>query len=208
MKKWLFFDLGSTLIDESACNPVWIERTIQGSAVSFAAYDQVFRACCARNQDGYNCAREHFQLPKAPWPGHLEKLYPGVPEMLERLSGRYALGIIANQLSGLEERLRMFGILDYFQVVAGSGDVGAAKPDPLLFRFALDRAGCDARNAAMVGDRLDNDIIPAQRLGMRTLWVRQGYGALGDPGLLEKRPDQIADCVTDADYDAVFGGTV
>ena len=45
----------------------------------------------------------------------------------------------------------------------------------------------------MVGDRLDNDIAPAQKLGMTTVWVRQSYGGLGDPQLLSRQPDHIID---------------
>ena len=37
-------------------------------------------------------------------------------------------------------------------------------------------AGCQAENAVMIGDRLDNDIAPAKKLGMKTVWIRQGDG--------------------------------
>ena len=40
-----------------------------------------------------------------------------------------------------------------------------------------------------IGDRLDNDILPAQSLGMKTVWVRQGLGAYGNPELGPKNPD-------------------
>lgn len=208
MEKWLFFDLGSTLVDESECERVRIRNTVSGSPVSAEAFDHVFRRFSAQNKNGYACALEYFHLSKAPWPDELEKLYPGVQEMLEDLSRRYALGIIANQKAGLEERLDNFGIRKFFRVIAGSGDVDAVKPDPEIFCFALRQAGCSAVDAVMVGDRLDNDIIPAQQLGMGTVWVRQGYGGLGNPALLEKPCDIIADSVTEIDFDAVFGGAV
>ncbi len=208
MKKWAFFDLGSTLVDESECERVRIRNTVSGSSVSAEAFDRAFRRFCAQNQNGYASALEYFHLPKAPWPDELEKLYPGVPEMLENLSKRYALGIIANQKAGLEARLNRFGIRTFFRIIVGSGDVGAAKPDPEIFRHALHLAGCRAGDAVMVGDRLDNDVIPAQQLGMRTVWVRQGYGGLGNPDLLEKPCDIIADSVTEIDFSAVLGGAV
>lgn len=208
MAKWVFFDLGSTLVDETVCERVRIRNTVSGSPVSAEAFDRAYRRFCAQNRNGYACALEYFHLSKAPWPDELEKLYPGVPEMLADLDKRYALGIIANQKEGLEERLDKFGIRTFFQVIVGSGDVGAAKPDLEIFRHALYLAGCDTRDAVMVGDRLDNDIVPAQQLGMRTVWVRQGYGGLGNPVLLEKPCDAIADSVTEIDFDAVFGGAV
>jgi FMN phosphatase YigB (HAD superfamily) len=43
----------------------------------------------------------------------------------------------------------------------------------------------------MIGDRLDNDIIPAITLGIKTIWVKQGWGGIGSIDLLEKEPDII-----------------
>ena len=62
-----------------------------------------------------------------------------------------------------------------------SAEFGAKKPDAALFEAALRQAGCLPAEAAMVGDRLDNDIAPAKRLGMRTVRILQGYGALSRP---------------------------
>jgi len=43
----------------------------------------------------------------------------------------------------------------------------------------------------MIGDRLDNDVVPAKRLGMKTVWIRQGFGGLSDPALSPEQPDWI-----------------
>ena len=196
--KWLFFDLGSTLIDERACERQRIADTVAGSAVSPAEFEQAMRSFAARNENAYTRAREHFNLPKAPWDNGLHSLeapYPGVPELLERLSARYGLGIIANQKPGLEGRMERFGILPYFKEIVGSGDLGISKPDPRIFLAALERANCAPQDAVMVGDRLDNDIAPAQALGFTTVWVRQSYGGLGDPALLPRQPDHIIDSI-------------
>jgi len=40
----------------------------------------------------------------------------------------------------------------------------------------LERAGCKPEEAVMIGDRIDNDIVPAKSLGMRTVWIKQGFG--------------------------------
>ena len=42
--------------------------------------------------------------------------------------------------------------------------------------IALFRAKCKAENAVMIGDRVDNDIVPAKQLGMKTVWIKQGFG--------------------------------
>ncbi len=197
MLKWLFFDLGSTLIDETDCQAEWIRRTVDGADVTFEEFEAAYRSFAARNLDGYDRARALFNLEKGPWPTELERLYPGTAELLKELTGRYSLGVIANQRPGLRDRLDRYGIGRFFEVVAGSGDMGVSKPNPELFRRALELAGCRPEDAMMIGDRLDNDIVPAQSLGMRTLWVRQCYGALGDVTLLGQKPDGIAERLLD-----------
>ena len=68
-------------------------------------------------------------------------------------------------------------------------DLGSTLLDPRMFRLALARAGCQPEEAIMVGDRLDNDITPAKRLGMETVWIRQGWGGKGVPASEETTPD-------------------
>lgn len=63
------------------------------------------------------------------------------------------------------------------------------KPDKRLFEIALEKAKCSAQEAVMIGDRLDNDIAPAKALGMRTLWIQQGFGALQHPLSPADTPD-------------------
>lgn len=109
-------------------------------------------------------------------------MYPEAKGCLERLKGKYKLGIIANQPVGTAERLRDFGILEDIDLVVSSAEEGVAKPDLRIFQLALERAGCEGRNAVMVGDRLDNDIAPAKRAEMKTVWVRQGFGPVFHSG--------------------------
>ena len=93
-----------------------------------------------------------------------------------KLSGRYKIGVIANQSLGTAERLKKFGILKYIELVVASAEEGVAKPDRRIFEIALSRAGCEPKQAIMIGDRIDNDILPAKKLGMYTMWVKQGFG--------------------------------
>ncbi len=119
----------------------------------------------------------------------MEKLYPESQEVLQSLHGRYKLGIIANQSEGTEERLVQFGIREYFDVIVSSAEEGVSKPDKRIFELALQRADCTAEEACMVGDRLDNDIVPAAELGMSTVWVRQGWFGMGNADLARFKPD-------------------
>lgn len=194
---WLFFDLGSTLLDETDVLEKCVRGSLEQSAVPYDEFIEKMNAFAFRNKSAYKCAIEYYGLSKTRWDPKLEKLYPGVTELLERLSGRFSLGIIANQMPGLSERLSSFGIDKYFKVKVDSSSFGKTKPDKEIFLAALEKAGCKPKNAVMVGDRLDNDIIPAQKLGMKTVWVKQGLGGLGNPSLLEKAPDYIIDKITD-----------
>lgn len=189
MLRWLFFDIGSTLVDETLCDQARIADTLRTSTVSAEAFITQLHAFAAQNSDAYKACLKHFSLTKAPWRSDLEQLYPGVPALMQQLSGRYSLGIIANQNAGLEKRLHEFGILPYFRVIASSHDIGAAKPDPAIFEKALAAAGCSPQEACMIGDRLDNDILPANSLGMRTVRVLQGFGSLQKPLTPMETPD-------------------
>ena len=193
MKKWLFFDVGSTLIDETECEKQRIIDTINGSSISYYEFfhNMEYYACC--NMNFYKCALERCGLKKVPWKSELETIYPQADYVLNYLSVKYNLGIIANQNKDLSERLRQFGIYDYFNIVVSSSDIGFAKPDERIFKFALKQANCPAQNTYMIGDRLDNDIIPAQHIGMRTVWIKQGFGGLGNPDKLSTFPDYIVE---------------
>lgn len=49
-----------------------------------------------------------------------------------------------------------------------------AKPDPRIFIEALRQSSCIPAETVMIGDRFDNDIMPAKKLGMHTVWAKQG----------------------------------
>ena len=79
----------------------------------------------------------------------------------------------------------------YFDVVTASAEAGYEKPDLRIFRLALEQAGCNPQNAIMVGDRLENDIVPARQLGMKTIWVRQGFAKYQSVEKECEKPDYI-----------------
>ena len=62
---------------------------------------------------------------------------------------------------------------------------------------ALDAASCRPENAVMVGDRLDNDIRPAKRLGMRTVRIRKGIAGYAGPAGPEEVPDYSVDSLSE-----------
>ena len=196
-RPWIFFDVGSTLADEAEAYGVRNREMLSHSGIDPAEFETRRRAFASQGQDGNAAAIRYFGLKRTPWPGHLERPYPDAIPALEALQKLgYPLGIIANQVPGLEERLTRWGLRDYFTVVASSAELGLEKPDPAIFRAALQMAHCPPENAVMVGDRLLNDIIPAHDLGMKTIWVRRGLAIYHDPSAGAGLADAIVDDLT------------
>ncbi len=101
---------------------------------------------------------------------------PNVPEMLQSLKSRgYRLGLISNtgQTPGRLFRAYMedMGIIQFFDHLTFSDEVLMAKPSPAIFLHTLASIGCTAEHTVHVGDHLRNDIVGAQGVGMRTVWV-------------------------------------
>ena len=196
--KWIFFDVGSTLMDETEAYDHRVREMIEGTDISFSAFDSKRIELAKQGFDGNSEAINHFGLEKTPWHWEDEKPFEDAAETLEALKERgYHLGIIANQVPGTAQRLDAWGLLKYFDVVAASAELGIAKPDPLIFEKVFELAGCQPCDSVMVGDRLDNDIRPAKDLGMRTVWIRKGLSQYQPIDLGENVADWVIDNLSD-----------
>lgn len=187
--KWIFFDIGSTLVDESVAYRNRILRTIANTDISYDDFYQRTVEISKQDQSAYKYIIEEYGLKKAPWNSEDEFVYPEAEDCLSELSKYYKIGIIANQELGSEQRLEKLGLLKYIDLVIASAEEGVAKPDLRIFQIALDRADCKPEEAVMVGDRIDNDIIPANRIGMKTVWIKQGFGKYSVPSTTEGQSD-------------------
>lgn len=76
------------------------------------------------------------------------------------------LGVVSNFEEWLERLLGQLGVLDVFDVRVISGLEGVEKPDPRIYRLALERAGVEPAEAAFVGDSPEFDIDPPAAIGM------------------------------------------
>ena len=188
--EWVFFDIGSTLIDETEADLHRIQDMITGTDVTEKAYCEKRFEMIRKGFGGDQGAIDYFGLTKTPWHSEDEKLYEDAMPALAGLKRRgFKLGIIANQPPGTAQRLRDWGLLGYFDVIAASAELEISKPDPLIFQWALAQAGCLSQNAVMVGDRLDNDIAPANRLGIHTVRLLRGLGAYHEPQSSDELPE-------------------
>jgi putative hydrolase of the HAD superfamily len=95
------------------------------------------------------------------------RLFPDVPDTLKRLHGAgLTLGVVSNFEEWLERLLESLGVTRYFDVRVISGAEGVEKPDPRIFRLALERTGMVPEESVYVGDSPAFDIEPAQAVGM------------------------------------------
>ncbi len=113
------------------------------------------------------------------------RLVPGVPGLLEALRGRVKIGVVTNGPSARQRgKLESFGIRpDGLDALAISGEVGAAKPDPAIFRHALAALGAAPERVTMVGDSWENDILGALGSSMAAVWLNRYRLTCPDPGL-------------------------
>ncbi|MCD6327116.1 HAD family hydrolase [bacterium] len=102
------------------------------------------------------------------------RLFSGTKEALSALRKRYALGVITEG-NGQTQRAQLTeaGIIDLFEYIVISDEVGLHKPDIALPLKACEIASVSPNEAALVGDRIDWDILPANEAGMLTILSRQ-----------------------------------
>lgn len=195
--KCLFFDVGSTLVDETECVKKRCEVIIESNNIDRQEFYDRVEECAKTDSYAVRAAALYYGAEIPRWYGELEKLYPDTKMILEILSKKYRLGVIANQVAGTKDRLDNWGIGKYFDVVVASAEAGCAKPDLKIFNLALEQVGCKPNEAVMIGDRLDNDVVPAKQLGMKTVWVCQGFAKYQSINSENEQPDYIIDTIGD-----------
>lgn len=210
--EWIFLDLGWTLVDETRAHRARLRgvcERVRGYGMRHSV-DELMRMC---EQAATNFAPSPFRAMLARldlaeeqrraiasavrYAKELEVLYPGVPEMLETLSRKFRLGVVANQSEGTDKRLSEWGIRGHFSIVLASAELGLSKPDPRIFGAAISRAGCAPDGVLMVGDRLDNDIGPAKSHGCLTMRVLQGFSRFQTPRRAAEIPDLTISSITE-----------
>jgi HAD superfamily hydrolase (TIGR01549 family) len=136
------------------------------------------------------------------------QLRPDIDGLLRRLRDRgLRLGIVANQPQAAHERLHRAGIGSFFDYHGLSGVTGFSKPDPRAFQMAAELLEVSTAACIMVGDRIDNDIVPARALGMAAILFRGGRHRRQRPRTAAEEPDAMVTDVREleAAIDALLG---
>jgi HAD superfamily hydrolase (TIGR01662 family) len=177
----VFFDVGETIVDETNEYGAWADWL----GVPRHTFSAVFGAIISRGWDyrevfqvfqpGFDLAAERERRAVA---GQAERfserdLYPDARPCLAQLqSFGIRVGLAGNQTARAERIL--VGLDLPVDVIGTSEGWGVEKPSPEFFDRLVVEAGVPAGSVLYVGDRLDNDIRPAQDAGMATALIRRG----------------------------------
>ncbi len=192
MLKAVIFDLDNTLTDWHGSQRMYCADLLarQMPGLPEEESEKIAAEMAYLGGDGNGVSlREWVALMKARWPFPLSEEeiladrtrrfpeytlpFPGVTETLERLRGRYKLGILTNGDSAVQRhKMRVAGIAEGFDCVLPSGETPFRKPDPRIFALCLGKLGVTQREALFVGDSYEKDILGALGAGIRAVRVR------------------------------------
>jgi HAD superfamily hydrolase (TIGR01509 family) len=187
------FDVGETLVDETR---IWSDRAERAGLTTFTLCG-VLGALIALDRD-HSEVWDVIGVDQPEFAAEVGQfdLYPDALECVAaaRRSG-LTVGIAGNQPAGIEALLRTAGLDADF--IASSAAWGVAKPDQRFFLRLSDEAKLPAEDILYVGDRLDNDVLPARKAGMHTVFVRRGpwghvHALKPEAALADMRVDSLA----------------
>ena len=98
-------------------------------------------------------------------------LIPDTLTVLELLKSKYKMHIITNGFKEVQKRkLQKSDLIQYFETVTISEDVGVKKPHKLIFNHALTAANANVESSIMIGDNFNADILGALGIGMKAIY--------------------------------------
>lgn len=167
------FDVGETLVDETrnweqvadACGvPRFTLMALVGSAIV--------------NGEHHGVALERLGLDPPPAAWFHDELYPDAEQCLRRLKAAgFVVGAAGNV--AIDHEPIVHGLAD---LVASSERWGVEKPSPAFYARLADELGLPPAKIAYVGDRVDNDVVPALGAGMTAVHIKRGpWGYLQQP---------------------------
>ncbi|MFJ6001857.1 HAD family hydrolase [Arthrobacter sp. NPDC092385] len=191
------FDVGETLVDESRA---WTTQAERAGVTPFALMGTL-GALMAHDKD-HRGVWDVLGVERPAEPPSIDQvdLYPDALSCLKAArDAGLVVGIAGNQPIGVEARLHELGFEANF--IASSAAWGVAKPSAEFFSRIVQATRLDASAILYVGDRLDNDILPARTAGMRTAFIRRGpWGYLHaqrpEVDLADMRLESLAELTT------------
>ena len=190
----VLFDLDNTLIDRSEAFARLFNHWYQTLPQTDRPTDKEEFVCrMAQRGNGYEPIADIYQGMLDVWPGSFSSLnaavdahfimmpnvvdlHPKTQAMLRRFQSHgVSVGVVTNGDSKPQwGKLRNAGIAALVEACVVSEDFGTQKPDPAIFNHALELIGGQAESTLFVGDNVEQDIIGAFRMNMRTAWMSLG----------------------------------
>jgi len=182
--KAVVFDVGETLVDEER----WWRRLADREGLQPHVVWAALGVTIARGEE-HTALWGHLGIEEPPrwWseiPYLIDDLYPDALDCLIRVRALgLQVGIVGNQTEALEAWARDAALPA--DVISSSASLGVRKPDPVFFEKVVELMGCPAGEVAYVGDRVDNDVLPAAAAGLVAVHVRRGPWGRLQPTPLE-----------------------
>jgi putative hydrolase of the HAD superfamily len=156
-------------------------RAHHDEAVDWAALKDLRRRCAAVVQEQLQTSLPLDDVLDALLGAIRFRAYPEVPDVLARLrAGGARLAVVSNWDVSLHDVLERTGLRPLVDAVVISAELGVAKPDPAIFRAALDRLGAAPDGAVHVGDSLEHDVAGARAAGLEAVLVARNGAAAPD----------------------------
>jgi HAD superfamily hydrolase (TIGR01662 family) len=169
----IFFDVGETLVDERR---YWQEVAGLAGIPEHAVWAAL--GVTIERGEEHTALFGHLGIER---PARIDELvvyrrddlYPDALPCLHSLrDAGYRLGLAGNQSAALEawahaEKLPV-------DVIGSSAGWGVRKPSPAFFERLVEESGYAPEEVAYVGDRVDNDVVPAAAAGLLAVWLRRG----------------------------------
>lgn len=181
----MVFDAGETLVDETG---LW-QRAADRAGVPRFTLMATLGGLIARGE-GHNRVWELLGVEKPASMFDLGDFYPdALPCLAEVRSHGLRVGVVGNTPESFEAMIRR-----HADFVGSSERWGVEKPASGFFERIIEDAGCAPAEIAYIGDRVDNDVLPALRAGMVAVHLRRGpWGYLHEPPVEALRASSLAD---------------
>ena len=185
---WLFFDMGGVVLDDSRPEMLRQELALEiaqkymphitmahvreawmaASGTPGSMRIVALRELCKGLQNLEEVVSEYQEQCKIDYYG-LSQVRPEAKNVLESLSQKYELGLMANQGARALELLEEEGVMKYFSHQKMSHHVGLEKPDPNFFLTILADTGARTNESVIIDDNWFRGLYPAKQIGMKTV---------------------------------------
>ncbi|MFJ7973972.1 HAD family hydrolase [Psychrobacillus sp. NPDC096389] len=223
----VLFDLDGTLLDRDASVKKFIENQYErlGNYLGHISKEEYMTRFIELDCRGYvwkdkvyQQLVEEFEIVGIGWENLLGDYitefkhhcvpFPNLKSMLEELkTDGLALGMITNGFGQFQmDNIRALGIENYFDAILVSETEGMKKPDPAIFKRALERLNKEPRESVFVGDHPENDVKASQYVGMKGIWKKDVQWDAFEPDYAVEDLGELPTMIRNLDLITKIGG--